>query len=815
MKRFVPGRQKTRNNSDTLPSQSTTESSALLAGVSASSYGLPTSPSEHLLSATEEGHVIYTQFASEGPALTHTTNRTEILTMSSNNPSSNLNAFSFFSHKRRRSSPPTVNTDFRRHDSPTSLATPSPYQAGSTGTPGVAGDASHRLRSPSLAVVGDSARSSQPSLASEMVGSITEADLDAAAAISFSHDVQYLASSSTSSTSFGLAVKSTTPVTNPPSVVATRPPLYRQSQQQRTGSGGDVGGGIRTGGNLGPSPSHEPSQTSISSPGNVEGNTAASSPSRPSQGSWSRTGLSPTYGHQMSFRKVGAGRTGGQTASSAPAASETLNREPPSKLSSSISSAPAQISETGVSPTNLGSILTITGNEKDHEGNGNRCGAECAEDGPKIEHLISPEGVSGLFGDESNVNGEEDGNLQGTQTNGTGEEDDSGGTKEMWEEFHRENLDLDLIADYLSGASSLPQVKMQSIYRKTLGDGEPRYMFYSEVTGPIRADNLDELNFKHMDKPVSEILKSAHFWINVCDPTHGEINLICKIFGVHPLTAEDIQTHDTREKCEVFPCYYFIVIRSFDENPYSLTYLQPINVYLIVFKNCILTFQPRPTPHANNVLRRISQLKTYGLHVTSDWINYAIIDDITDSFMPLLRHIELEVDSIDDLVLILKESEQSDMLRRIGHARKKVLLLLRLLSTKADVLRTIIKRCGERMAPGSETCLYLGDIQDHAITMIQNLSHYEKTLARSHSTYLAQISIEITQASNRTNDVAMKVSALASILLPLNVITGLWGMNVRVPGQDEESLFWFGGICVSMVAIAGLTYWLVRKFQVL
>ena len=50
--------------------------------------------------------------------------------------------------------------------------------------------------------------------------------------------------------------------------------------------------------------------------------------------------------------------------------------------------------------------------------------------------------------------------------------------------------------------------------------------------------------------------------------------------------------------------------------------------------------------------------------MTSDWISYALIDDITDAFGPLIQNIEYEVDSIDELVLILKETEQSDMLRR-------------------------------------------------------------------------------------------------------------------------------------------------------
>ena len=60
---------------------------------------------------------------------------------------------------------------------------------------------------------------------------------------------------------------------------------------------------------------------------------------------------------------------------------------------------------------------------------------------------------------------------------------------------------------------------------------------------------------------------------------------------------------------------------------------------------------------------RIKQLKDY-INVTSDWISYALIDDITDAFGPLIQGIEYEVDSIDELVLILKDAEQSDMLRR-------------------------------------------------------------------------------------------------------------------------------------------------------
>ena len=57
--------------------------------------------------------------------------------------------------------------------------------------------------------------------------------------------------------------------------------------------------------------------------------------------------------------------------------------------------------------------------------------------------------------------------------------------------------------------------------------------------------------------------------------------------------------------------------------------------------------------------------------------------------------------------------------------------------------------------------------------MTQNLNHYEKILSRSHSNYLAQISIEMTDANNQINDVLSKLTALGTVLIPMNLITGM------------------------------------------
>ncbi|KAI9876674.1 MAG: CorA metal ion transporter, partial [Watsoniomyces obsoletus] len=137
-----------------------------------------------------------------------------------------------------------------------------------------------------------------------------------------------------------------------------------------------------------------------------------------------------------------------------------------------------------------------------------------------------------------------------------------------------------------------------------------------------------------------------------------------------------------------------------------------------------------------------------------------------------------------------------DTLRRIGECRKKVMSLYRLLGQKADVIKGFAKRCNEQweVAPKSEIGLYLGDIQDHIITMSSNLSHYETLLGRAHNNYLAGVNIRMNERSEKTADILGKLTVIGTIVLPMNIICGMWGMNVKVPGQEIDNLYWFWSI---------------------
>lgn len=354
------------------------------------------------------------------------------------------------------------------------------------------------------------------------------------------------------------------------------------------------------------------------------------------------------------------------------------------------------------------------------------------------------------------------------------------------------------------------------------------------------------------------------WWLDCSCPTDDEMRCIAKAFGIHPLTAEDIRMQETREKVELFKSYYFVCFHTFENDKESEDFLEPINVYIVVFRTGVITFHFNPISHPGSVRRRVRQLRDY-VDVNSDWICYALIDDITDSFAPVIQSIEYEADAIEDSVFMARDMDFSVMLQRIGEARRKTMTLMRLLSGKADVIKMFAKRCQDEQngigpaltsqinianlqsnfnsatynprsqrqphvagshnsvpssanrsndvvdenqssQPRAEIAMYLGDIQDHLLTMYQNLSAYEKIFSRSHSNYLAQLQVESFNSNNRVTEMLGKVTMIGTMLVPLNVITGLFGMNVHVPGQDVGGYGWWFGILGVLIFLGIVGY---------
>ncbi|KAJ9603808.1 hypothetical protein H2200_011994 [Cladophialophora chaetospira] len=342
------------------------------------------------------------------------------------------------------------------------------------------------------------------------------------------------------------------------------------------------------------------------------------------------------------------------------------------------------------------------------------------------------------------------------------------------------------------------------------------FLFSSELTKGQRATKLgdfvaDGTTFRDLFDVGPE---GGTWWLDVVNPTKAELTVLCKAFKIHRLTQEDIETQEPREKVELFSQYYFVCFRSFNMNRHDEDFLDPIHVYIVVCADGILSFSYTPNPHAKNVRKRISKLGDF-LSLGPDYICYALIDDIVDCFAPIIRETERESENIEDQVFIAREDDFQALLRQIGECRKQVLNMMRLLGGKADVIKGFAKRCNDsyQMTPRGDIGLYLGDIQDHVVTMMSNLGHVEKMLSRSHANYLAQLNVDNILKGNHTNKNLAKITVLATILVPLNLITGLFGMNVDVPGKDTEGLYWFFGILGGIGLFVVTCLFIARKMR--
>ncbi|EAW24156.1 magnesium transporter CorA family protein [Aspergillus fischeri NRRL 181] len=362
-------------------------------------------------------------------------------------------------------------------------------------------------------------------------------------------------------------------------------------------------------------------------------------------------------------------------------------------------------------------------------------------------------------------------------------------------------------------------VDEKDIVEKLQNENEPtRFGFFSsESQSTVHAAELGDLvlpgdTFRDLFQLGPE---GGVWWLDVLNPTEEEVAALSRAFSIHPLTTEDILTQEAREKVELFKQYYFVCFRTFFQlDKTDERFMEPVNFYMVVFRDGVLSFSFTENPHAANVRKRIGKLRDY-VSLSSDWICYAMIDDIVDSFGPVIREIEVESEAIEDLVFIARVDDFESFLPRIGGLRKKVMSLMRLLGGKADVIRGFSKRCNEQysVTPRGDIGLYLGDIQDHVVTMMSNLAHFEKMLSRSHTNYLAQLNVTNLVLGNHVNKVLSKVTLIATMLVPMNLICGLFGMNVRVPGEGQEGLGWFFGIVGVIAAVIVLSGIAARYYK--
>jgi magnesium transporter len=280
---------------------------------------------------------------------------------------------------------------------------------------------------------------------------------------------------------------------------------------------------------------------------------------------------------------------------------------------------------------------------------------------------------------------------------------------------------------------------------------------------------------------------STATWINL-DGIHqlDNIEKIGKHFKIHPLVLEDIMNTGQRPKMEDFGDYLFIVLKMlhYDEEEDETKTEQ---VSLVLSSKFVISFQENEGDVFDSVRERIRTDRGRIRKMGVDYLAYSLIDAIVDNYFMVLEKIGEKIEDIEDELV---KNPTPEVLHTI-HRLKRELIFLR---KSVWPLREVISRLErwESSLIDKSIDIYLRDVYDHTIQVIDALETFRDMLSGMLDIYLSSV-------SNRMNEVMKVLTIIATIFIPLTLIAGIYGMNFRYMPELESS---WGYPMVYMIMLA-------------
>jgi magnesium transporter len=286
----------------------------------------------------------------------------------------------------------------------------------------------------------------------------------------------------------------------------------------------------------------------------------------------------------------------------------------------------------------------------------------------------------------------------------------------------------------------------------------------------IRIIDYDEAQFEEKEaKTVEECFPFKDTptvtWINI-DGLH-DIEIIEKIgkhFGLHPLLLEDILNTEQRPKMEDHEDYLFIVLKMlyYDEEKHDITAEQ---VSIILGSNFVISFQEREGDVFKFIRERIRNGKGRIRKVGSDYLAYALVDAIVDNYFIILEKLGEKIEEMEEELVT---NPMPETLQAIHHLKREMIFLRKSVWPLREVISALER--GEPTLIHESTGIYLRDLYDHTIQVIDSIETFRDMVSGMLDVYLSSV-------SNKMNEVMKVLTIIATIFIPLTFIAGIYGMN--------------------------------------
>lgn len=303
------------------------------------------------------------------------------------------------------------------------------------------------------------------------------------------------------------------------------------------------------------------------------------------------------------------------------------------------------------------------------------------------------------------------------------------------------------------------------------------------------------------DDQMKDVVKSESgmLWLDLINPSKAEMDILENVFELHPLTIEDCITTITRPKIEQFDKYMFIVMHAAATTP-KVQRVRTVELNICLGKNFIITIHQEPIKGVETAIER-TEKNPSTMSKGSDMLLHLAVDSLVDNYLPVLDVLDYKISNVESQVLTNPDQKT---LNNIFTVKKDVMYLRRFIGPQRDTVNLLSKENFQFIS--SKRRVYFRDVYDNMIFINDTIDTYRDVINSALDAYLSTI-------SNRTNDIMKVLTMIATIMMPLTLITGIYGMNFEsMPLLTREWGFFSIAILMILIGIGMLVFFRRRHW---
>jgi magnesium transporter len=299
---------------------------------------------------------------------------------------------------------------------------------------------------------------------------------------------------------------------------------------------------------------------------------------------------------------------------------------------------------------------------------------------------------------------------------------------------------------------------------------------------------------ERVDEPRVEIVESPGLrWINIERPRQADRAWLEERFEFHPLDYEDVYSRNQRPKVDEYDEYLFIVLH-FPRYDKTVSRLNAAEVDIFVGPDYLITLpneEMQPIDYLFERCRTNEELRESIFSKGPGYLLYRIVDDCVDASFPMLRKMGNKLERIEDDIF---EGESEDVVRDISNVKQEIINFRKVVRPQRAAFRDLERTKTRYIAEDLD--IYFEDISDASERIWDMLENYKEVVEALEATNESAI-------AHRTNETFRVLTTISLIFLPLTLIASIWGMNVRVPGEQDLTGFWIIiGVMVLLLGVA-------------